>query len=92
MSGIPPTPGGISQATVTITDVVPDTVSIKVRNMQVGDHVFDVWGGEHRVWKIVRFVHVARIFRDDERHGTHLNLDDTITVRRQSPPALPALT
>lgn len=40
--------------TVNIADVMPDTIEVDRRSIEVDDTVFDVFGGEHRVTAVRR--------------------------------------
>jgi len=63
---------------VDITDVVVGATRIRGRDLQIGDTVFDVFGGEHTIWKVVRFKSGVRFYKG--RYGEWIDNDDTITI------------
>jgi len=39
----------MADATVTITAAVPQAITVEARELRPGDHLFDVYGGTHRI-------------------------------------------
>lgn len=74
---------GAVKLSVDITDVEQSATRINATELAVGDRVFDVFGGTHRVARVVKKNRVE-FYRDDQPTlRESLRNDDTITVIRE---------
>lgn len=71
----------VGDATVTITQAVPQARKVSAKDVQVGDKVFDVYGGEHSIVKITPFKKVSRFYREDGAVWTWENGDTVMILR-----------
>jgi hypothetical protein len=55
----------MTEPIVSITDVFPEAVKATADTIKVGDTVFDVFGGKHKVAKVRRYKHVTVCVRSD---------------------------
>lgn len=69
------------EATAEIAEIFKGTVKADRSTLEVGDSVFDVWGGEHKVAKVQRFKAHTTAKRDDGQVFV-LAGDETMTVRK----------
>jgi hypothetical protein len=69
----------MAEATVNITDAVHEAVRVMRYRLEVGDTVFDVWGGQHTIAKVQHFKFKTTLTRED---GSKFDVvgDSTITV------------
>lgn len=73
-------------AAVNISEVQPDTSSVATRNLEAGMTVWDIWGNEYTLDKVIHFKHGCRTTRSDGEvewfdYTNVLGEEQTFTVR-----------
>lgn len=67
---------------VEIAHVVPASIRVEAADLQVGDRVFDAFGGERTLIRVRQRKNIISTRRDDHNHDEHWALDQPFTIIR----------
>jgi hypothetical protein len=71
---------------VDIIGLVPVSIRVRAHELQVGDRVFDAFGGQHKLTRVVRLKNgLISTRRDDHKHTEWWSPSQDLTIVRDLP-------